>query len=59
VHSYLDGFTRPLQRFFVPEPVDPFGKASAFLREAASAKAGAELFDDGTIPSGSLDGNRF
>jgi hypothetical protein len=42
-------FTRQLQNFQFPNPVDPFGKASACLREAASAKAGAEPFDDRAI----------
>jgi hypothetical protein len=36
-----------LQKFSFPDPVDPLGKASACLREAASAKSGAELFDEG------------
>jgi hypothetical protein len=46
--------TRQLQNFPFLDSVDPFGKASACLREAASAKAGAEPFDDGIISFGPI-----
>ena len=36
-------FTSTLHTFFKTDMGEPFGKASACLREAASAKAGANL----------------
>ena len=46
----------PVKKFQFPESADPFGKASACLREAASAKAGAGPLNAERTPCALADG---